>query len=138
MTAEAPEPKRWHSIPEAAEYLEVSEPTLFRWMRAGQISFHKVGGSTRFTREALDAVVEKNTSVKEAEGARARCVACGHSVLVEGRLQGAGKLYFKPEKTKFFVFAESLVEMKARACAACGYVQLHTDTTKLKRLKPEA
>ena len=131
-----PDTKRWYSIPEAAEYLEVSEPTLFRWMRAGQISFHKVGGSTRFTREALDAVVEKSTSRKEAEGAQARCAACGHSVLVDGRLQGAGKLYFKPEKTKFWVFAESLVEMKARTCAACGYVQLHADTAKLTRLKP--
>ena len=137
MTDGVPGTPRWYSVPEAAEYLGISEPTLFRWMRSGLLSFHKVGGSTRFTREGLDAVVEKTTSRKEAEAAQGRCASCGHSVLVEGRLQGAGKLYFKPEKTKFWVFSESLVGTKARTCTACGYIQLHADTAKLSRLDPK-
>jgi excisionase family DNA binding protein len=130
-------PKQWYSIAEAAEYLQISQPTLFRWMKDGILSFYKVGGSTRFSQEGLDAVIEKNTGQKEAEAAQGHCAACGHSVLVEGRLQGAGKLYFKPAESRFWVWDHSLVETGARVCTACGYIQLHADTSKLKRLHPE-
>ena len=30
----------WYSIKEAAEYLEIGEPTLYRWMRDRKITFH--------------------------------------------------------------------------------------------------
>ncbi len=126
----------WYSIPEAAEYLGVSEPTIYRWMRDGFLSFYKVGGSTRFSQEGLDAIIEKSTGRREAEAAAGRCAACGHGVLLEGHLQGTGRLYFKPARTKFWVFSESLVPTKARVCAACGYVQLHVDTGRLSRLLP--
>ena len=129
-------PRRWFSISEAAAYLEVSEPTIFRWMKEGLISFYKVGGSTRFSQEGLDAVIEKTTGRKEAEAAAGRCAACGHSVLVDGRLQGTGVLYFHPVRTKFWTLEQSLVPMRARVCTACGYVQLHADTGKLNRLLP--
>jgi excisionase family DNA binding protein len=129
--------QQWYSIKEAAEYLGVSQPTIFRWMKDGSLSFFKVGSATRFTQEGLDAVIEKTTGKKEAELAAGRCSACGHSVLVPGRLQGAGKLYFRPSKSSFWVLSEAIVPTDARACTACGHVQLHADTTKLKRLKPE-
>ena len=131
-----PETARWYSVEEAASYLSVSEPTIFRWMKEGLLSFYKVGGSTRFTQEGLDAVVEKSTGRKEAEASAGRCAACGHGTLIQGRFQGAGKLYFKPEKTKFWVWAESLVGTTAKVCAACGYLHLFADTEKLSRLKP--
>ena len=86
--------KQWYSVREAAEYLAVSQPTIFRWMKEGHLSFYKVGGSTRFSQEGLDAVIEKTTGLKEAELIAGRCAACGHSVLVEGRIRGAGRLYF--------------------------------------------
>lgn len=129
--------KRWYTVRDAAGYLGVSEPTIFRWMKESLLSFYKIGGSTRFTREGLDAVVEKTTGRKEAEASAGRCAACGHNVLLEGRLQGAGKLYFKPQKTRFWVFEESLVPTRARVCAACGYIQLHADSEKLGRLQPQ-
>jgi excisionase family DNA binding protein len=132
-----PSQQRWYSIPEAAEYLQISQPTIFRWMKEGLLSFYKVGGSTRFSQECLDAVFEKTTGSKEAEAVASRCAACGHSVLVEGRLQGAGRLYFKPQKSKFWVWDHSLVETRARVCSACGYLQLHADTGKLTRLTAE-
>ena len=66
-----------------------------------------------------------------------RCAACGHSVLIEGRLRGAGRLYFQPDKTKFWHFGDSFVPTRARVCAACGYIQLHADTEKLTRLEPD-
>jgi excisionase family DNA binding protein len=129
--------KKWFSIQEAAEYLGVSQPTIFRWMKDGTLSFYKVGNSTRFAQEGLDAVIEKTTGRKEAEAAQGRCAACGHGVLVEGRLQGTGRLYFKPDKTKFWTFSEPMVGLKAKVCAACGYVQIHADTEKLGKLRPE-
>ncbi|MCP4641352.1 MAG: helix-turn-helix domain-containing protein [bacterium] len=133
-----PQDRGWYSIPEAAGYLGISQPTLFRWMKQGLVSFYKVGGSTRFAKEGLDAVIEKTTGRKEAEAAAGRCAACGHSILVDGRVQGSGRLYFRPEKTKFWVFAESTVPTHAKVCTACGFIQLHADVTKLQKLNPEA
>jgi excisionase family DNA binding protein len=127
----------WFSVRDAAEYLGVSQPTIFRWMKSGLLSFYKVGGATRLSREGLDAVVEKTTGKKEAEAASGRCASCGHGVLVPGRLQGTGRLYFKPEKTKFWSFEESLIGMNAHVCTACGYMQIHVDTGKLHRLLPK-
>ncbi len=131
------EEKDWYTVEEAADYLGVSEPTVFRWMKDGLLSFYKVGGATRFRREGLDAVFEKTTGRKEAEAAAGRCAACGHAVLVEGRLQGTGRLYFRPDKAKFWTLAEPMVDVRAYACAACGSVQLRADTAKMERLKPE-
>jgi len=128
--------RRWYSVDDAAEYLGVSRPTIFRWMKQGILSFYKVGGSTRFSQEGLDAVIEKATGQKEAEAAAGRCAVCGHSVLVEGRLQGTGRLYFRPVRTRFWAFEESMVPTKARVCPACGHVQLFADTAKLTRLLP--
>lgn len=127
----------WFSVAEACKYLAISQPTLFRWMKQGLVSFYKVGGATRFSKEGLDALVEKTTGLKEAEAAAGRCSSCGHGILVEGDMQGASKLYFRPARTRFWVMEEALVPTKARVCAACGYVHLHVDTAKLKRLSPK-
>ena len=128
---------RWYSVSEAAQYLGVSRPTIFRWMKEGLLSFYKVGGSTRFSRQGLDAVIEKSTGSKEAEAAAGRCAACGHNLLVEGRLQGTGRLYFKPDRTKFLVLADSMVGLRARVCTACGFVQMHADIGKLAKLQQQ-
>jgi excisionase family DNA binding protein len=130
------EQAKWYSIRDAAEYLGVSQPTIFRWMKDGLLSFYKVGGSTRFSKDSLDVVIEKTTGRKEAEAAAGRCASCGHGVLIDGRVQGTGRLYFKPDKTRFWTFEESLVPTRARMCAACGYLQVHADTSKLSRLLP--
>ena len=135
-TQDAPASPARYTIPEAAAYLGVSEPTIYRWMKDGILSFYKIGNATRFSRESLDAVIEKQTGRKEAEAAQGRCAACGHSVLVGGRMQGTGRLYFRPDRTRFWTFQESLVPVVARVCAACGYIQLNADTEKLSRLRP--
>jgi len=128
---------QWFSVRDAAAYLGVSQPTIFRWMKEGTLSFYKVGGSTRFAQEGLDAVIEKTTGLKEAEIVAGRCAACGHNVLISGRLRGAGRLYFRPDKPRFWTFAEAMVPTEACVCAACGYIHLHADTGKLKKLKPD-
>ena len=137
MARESEERPHWYTVLEAAEYLGVSQPTIFRWMKDGFLSFYKVGNATRFSREGLDAVIEKATGRKEADTARGRCASCGHTVLVDGRIQGAGRLYFHPAKAKFWTLRESLVPTVARACAACGYVQMHVDVEKLNGLRKE-
>ena len=137
VTPDTNSPEKWFTVKEAAEYLGVSQPTIFRWMKDEVLSFYKIGGSTRFSQEGLDALIEKSTGAKEAEQVMGKCVACGNNVLVDGRLQGAGRLYFKPNKTKFWTLRESLVPTKARVCAACGYVHHYADTEKLKSLKAE-
>ena len=82
----ATEDKRWYSIRDAADYLGVSEPTIYRWMKDQTLSFYKIGGSTRFSREGLDAVIEKTTGRKEAEASAGRCASCGHGILIDGRM----------------------------------------------------
>jgi excisionase family DNA binding protein len=129
--------KDWYSIKEATVYLGISQPTIFRWMKDGFLSFYKVGGSTRFTKEGLDAVIEKTTGRKEAEAAQGRCAACGHDILVEGNVQGNSRLYFRPGKTKFWTFQEAMVPIKAKVCAACGYVQMNVHAEKLTKLMPK-
>ena len=136
-TSEPNSSGKWYTTKEACEYLGISQPTIFRWMKDGTLSFYKVGGATRFSREGLDAIIEKNTGSKEAERAAGRCVSCGHNFMVEGRIQGAGKLYFKPGKSGFWVLHEAMVATQARACSACGYIQFYIDADKLKQLKPE-
>ena len=130
-------PQKWYSIKEATEYLEVSQPTIFRWMKEGILSYYKIGGATRFSKEGLDAIVEKTTGAKEAEQAAGRCIACGHTVLVDGRVQATGKLYFKPAKTSFWVFHEAMVPTQAKACPACGHIHFYIEPEKLTRLKPK-
>ena len=126
--------KSWFTVQEAGEYLGVSEPTIYRWMKEAKLSFYKVGDATRFKRENLDMVYEKHTSEREAEYYGSRCVACGHSRLVQGKVQSTGNVYFRPAKTKFLTLMESNVGMKAQVCPRCGFVQLFTDTEKLDRL----
>ena len=142
MAADQPQldpniPEKWYTVKEAADYLGVSQPTIFRWMKEGILSFYKIGGATRFSKEGLDAVIDKTTGLKEAEKAAGRCVACGHDALVEGRVQGAGKLYFRPAKASFWVLHEAMVPTTAKVCPACGYVQWFADVEKLKKLKPQ-
>ncbi len=124
----------WLTIKEASDYLKVSEQTIFRWMRSGKISFFKFGASTRFRRSNLDMVAQKITSEAEVEHATPRCLACGHSKLVEGRIRSTGRIYFQPDRLRFFVLTDSLAAVKARTCPVCGHMQLFADTNKLAKL----
>jgi len=124
----------WMTVKQAAEYMGVSEPTIFRWMRDGSLSFFKMGGSTRFRRANLDMVARKVTSKEEGRQRAGRCSVCGHSFLLSGSVRSTGKIYFMPKKTKFLVFSESVVNIAAHACPACGHVQMFADTEKLAKL----
>src|SRR3954465_5342678 len=105
-----PNKTQWYSIPEAAEYLDVGEPTLYRWMREGKITFRKVGDSTRFWQEDLDAVMEVFHSDKEVEKVKKVCPYCHHAELVEGVFRTTGLNWFQPKKTKFWTLKDSSIE----------------------------
>src|SRR5712671_4748023 len=92
--------KKWFSIKEAAEYLDVGEPTLYRWMRENKITYRKVGDSTRFWQEDLDVVMDVFHSSKDLDKAREVCPGCNHDELVEGKVRATGLNYFVARKSK--------------------------------------
>ena len=53
--------KPWLSLEEAAEYLEVSTSTVYRWCEEGKLPFYKLAGTgrRRFKREDLDALYQR-------------------------------------------------------------------------------
>ena len=126
---------KWYSIREAAEYLDVGEPTLYRWMRDGKITFRKVGDSTRFWQEDLDSVMQISYSTKDLDKAREVCPVCRHGELVEGKVRGTGLVYFVPKKTKFWTLKDSFVETTGRMCTRCGAIAWFGDTAKLGSLR---
>jgi excisionase family DNA binding protein len=126
---------KWYSIREAAEYLDVGEPTLYRWMRDEKITFRKVGDSTRFWQEDLDSVMQVFHSAKDLDQVREVCPICRHNELVEGKVRGAGLVYFVPKKTKFWTLKDSFVETTARMCTRCGGIVWFGNTTKLSKLR---
>lgn len=131
---ESPAKAKWFSIREAAEYLDVGEPTLYRWMREGKITYRKVGDSTRFWQEDLDSVMQVFRSANDAAKAREVCPICRHDELVEGRVRGTGLVYFVPRKTKFWTLRDSFIETTARMCTRCGGIVWFGDTPKLTNL----
>ncbi len=128
---------QWFSIKEAAEYLDVGEPTVYRWIKEGKLTHRKVGDSTRFLKEDLDGVVEVFPSKREASKVKQICPLCHHDEFVEGRLQSTGLNYFQPDKTRFLTLLPSSIPTQARMCARCGVVVLFADTTRLAKLRKE-
>jgi len=129
---------KWYSIQEAAEYLDIGEPTLYRWMRDGKITFRKVGDSTRFWQQDLDSVMEVYHGDKDLDKARAVCLVCRHTELVPGKVRGAGLVYFVPKKTKFWTLKDSFVDTTALMCTRCGAISWFGDTAKIGKLLERA
>ena len=135
QTETAPTKRKWYSIREAADYLDVGEPTVYRWMREGKITYRKVGDSTRFWQEDLDSVMQVFHSEKDIDKAREVCPICRHTELVEGKVRGAGLVYFVPKKTRFWTLKDSFVETTARMCMRCGAISWFGDVKKMEQLR---
>jgi excisionase family DNA binding protein len=127
----------WYTIKEAADYLGVTETTIYRWMREKSITYRKIGDSTRFLQEDLDSHVEVFRSAKDVENVQEFCPVCHHTELIRGRVQSTGLNYFYPEKTKFWTFKTSHVETQARMCMRCGAVIWFGDKSKLAGIKKD-
>ena len=125
---------RWFGIKEAADYLDIGEPTLYRWMRENQITFRKVGDSTRFLQEDLDSAIKVFRSKRDLEKVRGVCPLCRGEDLVEGFVQSTGRLYFKLKETKFWTLKENSVPTNARLCRKCGAISLFGDLSAVEEL----
>ena len=129
------EKPKWYSIQEAAAYLEIGEPTLYRWMKEGKITYRKVGDSTRFWKEDLDSVMEVFHSRKDAEQVKEYCPYCGGGELAVGKYRSTGLCYFQPDKTKFWSLHDSTIEVTAKMCVRCGGISLFGNREKLMELR---
>ncbi len=130
--------QRWYSIQEAAAYLEITEPTLYRWMREKKITFRKVGDSTRFWREDLDAVMQVFHSERSLEDNKTICPVCHSTEVSEGIFSSTGLNYFQPKKTKFWTLKSGNISTSATMCRRCGAITLFGDTAKLNALLDKA
>lgn len=128
----------WFSIKEAAQYLSIGEPTLYRWMRDGKITYRKIGDSTRFLKEDLDAFVQVFPSKREAEKAKQICPVCHHDDVVVGKFRSTGLNYFRPDKSKFWSLSDSNIKTMAVMCQKCGAITHFGDTKKLAKLVAQA
>jgi excisionase family DNA binding protein len=137
-TAKVANKTKWYSIQEAAEYLDVGEPTLYRWMRDGKITYRKVGDSTRFWQEDLESVMQVFHSTKDLDKAREVCPMCRHDELVEGKVRSTGLNYFTPKKSKFWTLKDSFVETQVKMCSRCGAIIWFGDVVKLAALRTES
>jgi excisionase family DNA binding protein len=125
---------QWFTIKEAAKYLAIGEPTLYRWMRDGKITFRKIGDSTRFLKEDLDAFVQVFPSEKDVEKVSEICPICHHNELIGGQFRTTGLNYFVPENSKFWTLKDSYIKTNAKMCTRCGGIILFGETGKLKKL----
>lgn len=46
--------KIWFNLTEMTEYLKVSRATMYRWIKADYIPFHRAGKLYKFNREEVD------------------------------------------------------------------------------------
>ncbi|MCM8530320.1 MAG: helix-turn-helix domain-containing protein [Lentisphaeraceae bacterium] len=123
----------WFTIKEAADYLQIGEPTLYRWMRDGKITFRKIGDSTRFLQQDLDEIVVVHQSDRSINN-NPRCQLCGSSNLVHGKCQSTGLLYFVPEQAKFWTLKTSNVSVKSIMCSKCGNINFIGDKSHLENI----
>ena len=57
----APKPKqKFLTTDEAADYLEVSRNTLYRYMREGQVAYHHIGGKRKLALNDLEEFINRN------------------------------------------------------------------------------
>ena len=136
MAKNLPPGPNWFTIRDAASYLQIGEPTIYRWMRDGKITFRKIGDSTRFLQEDLDAVVTVHSSNDGIEGQSStiKCASCASDKIVYGKCQSTGNLYFVPEKSKFWTMKPSTVPLLSTMCSACGLIAMRGDIGHLNEL----
>lgn len=67
--ASSPGTSRILTIKEVAEYLKVTERTIYRLAAAKKIPAFKVGGSWRFSRADIDAWIKEQSMVESSDNA---------------------------------------------------------------------
>jgi len=67
-----------------------------------------------------------------------QCPICSSTHLEPGSIQSTGRIYFRPENTKFLTATTNDVPLVANICMACGHVMLVGDLRKAERLLDKA
>jgi len=65
------------------------------------------------------------------------CPNCSGTNIELGHLSSTGKVYFRPEHTKFLKLKTANVDVAANICMDCGNIVLTADTEKIKALQDE-
>ena len=55
------------TIPDASEYLSVSERTIYRWLQGGRLPCFRVGNITRIALPDLETFVSQNTGARVSD-----------------------------------------------------------------------
>lgn len=63
-----------------------------------------------------------------------KCPACDSERLESGSIQSTGRIYFRPDNTKFMTLGTNDVELSAILCMECGHVMLVGDLRKADKL----
>ena len=67
-TKRAIENKRYLLVRDVCEYLNVSDETIYKWIRCGFIPAHRVGKRWMFDREEIDQWVKSGKSAEADDG----------------------------------------------------------------------
>jgi excisionase family DNA binding protein len=59
---------RWLSVDEIAEYLGVSEDTVYTWLRTKRLPGHKIGRFWKFKKVEIDEWVRAGSASEEPDG----------------------------------------------------------------------
>ena len=60
----------------------------------------------------------------------AKCIRCGSTTFSTGWVQSTGKMYFRPDKAKFFSPRTADLPVSGRMCMKCGFLELVGDLEK--------
>ena len=63
-----------------------------------------------------------------------KCIRCGGTNFSTGWVQSTGKMYFRPDKTKFFAPRTADLAVNGRMCMECGFLELVGDLQKAKAI----
>ena len=66
------------------------------------------------------------------------CMRCGSTQRVSGKTQSSGRVYFRPDKVKFFAPKTADLGVKGFMCLDCGTIELVGDVKKAGTLIPKA
>jgi predicted nucleic-acid-binding Zn-ribbon protein len=63
-----------------------------------------------------------------------KCPSCGSTNLEPGNIQSTGRIYFRPENTKFLTLGTGDVPITANICTDCGHLMLVGELRKANKL----
>jgi len=67
-----------------------------------------------------------------------KCPACDSTLLEPGSIQSTGRIYFRPENTRFLTLGTNDIPVVANLCANCGHIMLVGDLRKANKLLGKA